>query len=550
MSKHPIRRRYILTRIILLTMLGPVILAGGMLFLSESRQTLTKAYEENLLVQARMIAGALADNRSRAQFRPPWVDDFFGVRPAQPFIPNLETAQAKRSLQKLVHMSSARIRVYHRDGRLLLDSNHLSPRGDVIARSLPSLEPIGVFERLANYFDALWARWTISDDLVLTEEDAHNGIALEEVRAALQGRESGFARRDEMGRDIVTVAVPVQNYRAIIGAIMVASKPGEIDEIIYNERMAVMEIFFIALAASLFVSSLLGNMIVRPIHALARAARQFQNKEQSLPGPATIPDLSTRGDEIGDLSVAMRDMTAQLLERIATIDRFAADVAHELKNPLTALHSATQALAHAKTKAQREELMHMVEHDVMRLSHLISDISNATRLDAELMRGVRETFNFTQFLHEIGEGLTSLIDDKAGVALIIKADDVIYVSGQKLRLAQVINNLVDNAVSFSKAGDKVVIELLGMADKVDLNIYDEGPGLIAGTEDKIFTRFYTDRPQSQDKMSTRMAQGKHSGLGLSISRQIARVHGGDVTAQNRDDCRGACFSLSLPRVVE
>ena len=327
--------------------------------------------------------------------------------------------------------------------------------------------------------------------------------------------------------------MPVQGQRAIIGALMLSSKAGEIDRIVGNERRAVLELFAIALAVSVLTSLLLASLLTEPVRKLAAATRGFGRRD--LPSPDIIPDLSARGDEIGDLSVALRDMTRRLLERIDTIDNFAADVAHELKNPLTSLHSAVRTLDGARDDSERRELMAIVEHDVRRLNRLIDDIAEATRLDAALDMGTHETFDLAALAREMGDAFE-------GVEAV--ASTACPVSAQRDRIARIIDNLVANALSFTPTGGLVRLEV----DASDpacaiLRVADDGPGVPPEMRERIFERFHTDRPHAPDGDT-----GDHSGLGLSISRRIARAHGGDLTADDRaDGAGGACFTLTLPR---
>jgi two-component system sensor histidine kinase ChvG len=433
----------------------------------------------------------------------------------------------------------------------------------VIAKSLPPMPGDDTMPGLMqNLIKAVTSIWRDPTPL-LSEINAADGLRLTEVTRALRGQPASAQRQSEEGGDILTVAVPVQGYRAVVGALMVSTQPGEIDALLAEERQLIFQLSAIALVVNIITSLLLAATMVVPVRRLAAAMRGFGSTSPSLPGLETIPDLSYRRDEIAELSGALRDMTERLLSRINTIDRFAADVAHELKNPLTSLHSAVQSLDQSKS-GDREQLMGIIHNDINRLNRLISDISKATRLDAELSLEPSEPFDLSALAGELSAALTPGFESDNQINLVVRADTPCPVLGQKPRIAQIIDNLLTNAASFTPAGGRVFLTTQQRDGEALLLIADEGPGLAADTQEKIFERFYTDRTQQparqQDtngakngtqnntESNNAAATGKlgHSGLGLSISRQIARAHGGDLIADNRPDGTGAYFTLSLP----
>ncbi len=385
---------------------------------------------------------------------------------------------------------------------------------------------------------------------VLSEISAADGYNLPEVAAALRGRAAGLQRQSEDGGDILTVAVPIQGYRAIIGALMLSTRPGAIDAIIAEERRQILELTALALALNIITSLLMAAMVIVPVRRLAQAMRGFGQNSPTLPGLDTIPDYSRRSDEIAELSAALRDMTQQLVNRINTIDRFAADVAHELKNPLTSLSSAMQSLQTTPDDAARGELIDIIGHDVQRLNRLISDISNATRLDAELNRGTSKKFDIAALVREMSNSLAPRLAERYEVQLHVNADRALMVDAQKPQIAQIIDNLLNNAVGFSPPGGRVLVGVRQEGEMAALTIADEGPGMPDDMVERIFERFYTDRTHTPrrdgDDMPGRIINHGHSGLGLSISRQIARAHGGTLVGGNRPDGTGAYFTLSLP----
>ena len=538
-------RQKLLARLIVLNMLGLLILAGGILSLSESRQVLTNAYKKSLQTQASIIASALsqAAQRNNFEFFEPSILQKLTGRRTNPW----QIRQAEKIMRDMRVATDGRLRLYANNGNLIIDSLQLDRSINVVARDLPPLPDASPMPKWLQKAKTTTRQIFYGTTPVLNEITAADGYRLPEVAAALKGQAASLQRQNENGRDVLTVAVPVQGYRAIIGALMISTKPGEIDAIIAQERRLVFELSGLALVISILTSLLVGGTIVAPVRRLASAMRGFGSSSPQLPGLESIPDLSQRGDEIGDLSAALRDMMQQLLLRIHTIDRFAADVAHELKNPITSLHSAVQSLEQAPNAPQRAQLMGIIDHDLQRLNRLISDIANATRLDAELNRGETEVFDLAALAEELGDALAVGLAENQDIQLVVQADAGCFVSAQKPRIAQIIDNLVSNAASFSIPQGRIFMTARQEAGQILLMVADEGPGLPDGTQERIFDRFYTDRETAPAKStSNKQLKAGHSGLGLSISRQIARAHGGDVVGSNRPDGSGAYFTLSLP----
>lgn len=550
----PAFRKSLLARLILLNMLGLLVLLGGFLAFHESRQVLTNAYRENLEAQARLIAGALSQ---AAQPDTPF--QFLEPSLLDRLLPQAQSGdwqlnEAARVLNQTRMITKARLRLYARNGNLVLDSARMDRSARVIAKSLPPLQD---GTSMPGMMQGLWQRinaFLRPPAPLLSEINAADGRQLSEVASALRGRAASLQRQSEEGGDILTVAVPVQGYRAIVGALMVSTQPGEIDALLFEERRLVVQLSAIALVVNVMTSLFLAATIIAPVRRLAAAMRGFSHTQPTLPSLDTIPDYAARPDEIGELSGALRDMTGRLVARISTIDRFAADVAHELKNPLTSLHSAVQSLEHTDKTARPDDYAHMlsiIQNDVQRLNRLISDISNATRLDAELNRGDSEAFDLSHLADELVTGLSPALQEAHGVTMVARLDASCPVAAQKPRIAQIIDNLLSNAAGFTPKGGRVFLTTQRHDSHVALIIADEGPGLAPETQDKIFERFYTDRsrqPTGETNAPPSQAGASigHSGLGLSISRQIARAHGGDLTADNRPDGTGAYFTLTLP----
>ena len=542
-KKRP--KQKLLARLIVLNMLGLLILAGGILTLSESRQVLTRAYTKSLQTQASIIASALsqATQQNNFEFFEPSILKQLNGRRANTW----QIRQAQKIMRDMRNVTDARLRLYANNGNLIIDSMQLDRSINVVSRDLPPLLDNTIMPSWLEAIKSRGQHFIFGAKPVLNEITAADGFRLPEVATALKGQAASLQRQNENGHDVLTVAVPVQGYRAIVGALMISTHPGEIDAIIAEERQLVFELSGLALVISVITSLLIAGTIVVPVRRLASAMRGFGGTMPQLPGLDSIPDLSRRGDEIGDLSVALRDMMQKLLLRINTIDRFAADVAHELKNPLTSLHSAVQSLDQAPNKAQQKELMAIIDNDLHRLNRLISDISNATRLDAELNRGESDNFDLSELAQEIGQALAVGYGETQNIQLIVQTNEPCLVMAQKARIAQIIDNLIGNAASFSPEGSRIFITTRIESGKAMLIVADEGPGLADGTAEKIFDRFYTDRTQAPVKpMAGKQFKAGNSGLGLSISRQIARAHGGDVIGNNRPDGQGAYFTLMLP----
>jgi len=542
-KKRP--KQKLLARLIVLNMLGLLILAGGILTLSESRQVLTRAYTKSLQTQASIIASALsqATQQNNFEFFEPSILKQLNGRRANTW----QIRQAQKIMRDMRNVTDARLRLYANNGNLIIDSMQLDRSINVVSRDLPPLLDNSIMPSWLEVIKNRGQHFIFGAKPVLNEITAADGFRLPEVATALKGQAASLQRQNENGHDVLTVAVPVQGYRAIVGALMISTHPGEIDAIIAEERQLVFELSGLALVISVITSLLIAGTIVVPVRRLASAMRGFGGTMPQLPGLDSIPDLSRRGDEIGDLSVALRDMMQKLLLRINTIDRFAADVAHELKNPLTSLHSAVQSLDQAPNKAQQKELMAIIDNDLHRLNRLISDISNATRLDAELNRGESDNFDLSELAQEIGQALAVGYGETQNIQLIVQTNEPCLVMAQKARIAQIIDNLIGNAASFSPEGSRIFITTRIESGKAMLIVADEGPGLADGTAEKIFDRFYTDRTQAPVKpMAGKQFKAGNSGLGLSISRQIARAHGGDVIGNNRPDGQGAYFTLILP----
>ena len=349
-----------------------------------------------------------------------------------------------------------------------------------------------------------------------------------------------FDADDEL---IVSVTMPVKRVQQVLGVVTLESS--DVDNIVNAERRALAPIIGLAFIASLLSSISLIFFIASPIRRLARAAEIVTRSSGKRDA---IPDLSRRKDEIGDLSVVMQDMTTGLYNRIDDIANFAADVAHEIKNPLTSLRSATDTLRNAKTEEQRNKLIDIVQNDVARMDRLITDISKASKVDSNLAKETAQTFDINEILRNLTE-MYNQTADKARAKIVHmtpQTDDAIYIRAFEIPFAQVLRNLIDNALTFSQPSGEVrvgaVAEMIADKERVVITVDDDGPGIPPDNLETVFERFYTQRPKGAQF-------GSHSGLGLAISRQIVTAHKGTIKAENVLDgatVKGARFTVTVP----
>ena len=521
-------------RILILNLAGLVTLVIGVMYLSQFRAGLIDARVQSLLVQGEIIAGAIAASATvdtdaitidperllelqAGESYGPSEDSMSGIEfPINP-------ERVAPVLRRLVSPTKTRARIYDRDGVLILDSRNLYGRGDVLRFDLPppTAEKPGIMERA---FIAL-RRWFGRGDLPLYKElGPENGKGYPEVQQALNGLHASMVRVNDRGEVIVSVAVPVQRFRAVRGALMLSTQGADIDDMVEAERLAIVKVFLVAAGVMVVLSMLLAGTIAGPVRRLADAAERVRRRIRTR---VEIPDFTRRRDEIGHLSGALRDMTNALYTRIEAIESFAADVAHELRNPLTSLRSAVETLPMAKTEANRKRLLAVIEHDIKRLDRLISDISDASRLDAELQRQEAMPVDLAKLLDALVKAANEIRRDEVKVTLAFEGAPLsnFRVPGHDSRLGQVVSNLVDNARSFSPPGGTVHITCRRLRNDVEITVDDEGPGIRPDALEKIFERFYTDRPEH--------GFGQNSGLGLSISKQIVEAHGGTIRAENR-----------------
>jgi two-component system sensor histidine kinase ChvG len=544
-------------RILFFNLVALIVLVGGILYLNQFREGLIDARVESLLTQGEIIAGAVSASASvdtnSITIDPEKLLELQAGQSITP-VPNdddlefpIDPEKVAPVLRRLISPTRTRARIFDADANLLLDSRHLYSRGQVLRYDLPPVDD--EVQSWSDWFSGLLNKMLQPSNLpVYKEAPGGDGSIYPEVMNALTGVRGAVVRSTEKGELIVSVAVPIQRARAVLGVLLLSTQAGDIDKIVHAERLAIMRVFGVATLVNVSLSLLLSSTIANPLRRLSAAAirvrRGSKVREQ-------IPDFSARQDEIGNLSIALREMTTALYDRIEAIESFAADVSHELKNPLTSLRSAVETLPLARNEDSKKRLMDVIQHDVRRLDRLISDISDASRLDAELARGDAEQIDMEVLLRDMVDLSQQVRHGKKAVKIDYVVDRKpgaktrYLINGHDLRISQIITNLIENARSFvPDDGGKITVRLSRSRTRCLVHVEDNGPGIQAEDIDRIFERFYTDRPESE-------AFGQNSGLGLSISRQIAEAHNGSLRAENILDADkgrslGARFILSLP----
>lgn len=525
--RSPLTRRILAINVIALVV--PIL---GLLHLDQYRQSLISSELDGLRVQAHAFALSLG---STAVVTNDQGED------------DLAPVAARQTTRLLLLNAGVRARVFARSGELLADSFILEgPGGEVKVVDLAPLET-GFLAELGRYYDQIITWLPGRTDLPLYDEPREQSAEdYSEVEKALIGEEDGNVRATGDGHLLLSFAVPVQRYRQVLGALMLSKDGQTIEDAVKSRRSDVLLIFAVALGVTVLLSLYLAGTIARPIRRLADAADAVRHGK----GRAyELPEFRRYGDEIGELSEALREMTEALWARLDAIEGFAADVAHEIKNPLTSLRSAVETVARVEDPEQQKRLMTIILEDVGRLDRLISDISDASRLDAELSREVGEEVDIgvlLQTLVEVHE-VPNLYDEEAvgpRFRLHLPKRDKLIVQGLEGRLGQVFRNIISNAITFNPPGGMIALAAERRGNNIRITVEDEGPGLPEGKFAAVFDRFYTERPAAEKF-------GTHSGLGLSISKQVVDAHGGVIRAENRlapdGSILGARFIITLPK---
>lgn len=556
-----VRRRFtgLTIRIFGVNVIPLLILWVGILYLGQYKESLIRAELETLKAQAQLFAGAIAEGAVRpvpVMPRDPPDSRVFGpLLPREPEeVEALAPDLSRRMVRRLGETTESRTRLFDTQASMIGDSFQLVGPGGVVQVTSLKAPPDDRFD-FSDFID--WAGEVMGRFVPLTIDLPPYPVCQDkkartcpDVTRGLDGRVSSSAWKDPDGGILLSAAAPVQKIKQVIGVVLLTKNGQDIEDAMVRVRRDFLRVFLGALLMTFLLSSYLSRVIGKPLRRLAVAAEEVRLGRTR---GTEIPDLSGRRDEIGELSLALRDMTGALWDRMDSIESFAADVAHEIKNPLTSLRSAVETAAKITDPEKRDQLMAIVLDDVKRLDRLISDISSASRLDAELSREEPEPVDLGALLERMCDAFRKPLaraglegpDDTGGIRLEIPEGGPIVVAGNQGRLAQVFRNLLSNALSFSPPGGVVTVRALRAKGSVTVHVDDQGPGIPENRLEKIFERFYTERPAHE-------TYGQHSGLGLSIVRQIVTAHGGTICAENlRDEAgqvTGARFSVVLNTV--
>ena len=462
--------------------------------------------------------------------------------------PGIHSYLSSIAVQNVINRSAlrspARSRVFDTAGRLLADSQELPGRvPSVITKPLASVFPDIFFQKFFNDFFQQFFNSSIQVRRPINE--AHKiqlAHTFPEVISALKGSSIKTVKLRETGESLLTVAVPIQKYKRVLGVLLLSVKDEKVDAAFSSYQKELIIAVVIALVITSALSLYLSRSITKPILSLASAAEKIKNDRS---GRSEIPEVSKRDDELGDLSRALIEMTNNLWQRLDAIEKFAADVSHEIKNPLTSIKSAIETATKIKDSGKRDQLLTVILDDVNRLDRLITDISDSSRLDTELSREKFEAIDIESLLlafHQLRK-FQKRFEQKSLTLNIEKGEKQLLVLGHESRIVQVIDNIVNNAITFAPVNSNINISVSADTTDVKITIDDEGPGIPENKLDAIFERFYSERPAAEKF-------GLHSGLGLSICKQIVEAHNGKIFAKNRtgyqNDITGARFIITLP----
>ncbi len=511
-NRSPLARK-----IILFNLLALAVLVSGVLYLNQSQDSEVAFRREALARQAEMVSAAI---RSHA---------------GDPAYEDLESSTFQAFFASMTANSDSIIQIYNKEGKAVLS---FAPT----VRS--TLTPDAPSNAITLFFQNIWSRLTATPNAGGAGETQENlkrqlaGLAAEAI--ATNGRTKNIDLSIN-GEIFIAAALPIQGDGEAAGAILVSTREGEVDTIIRTAREQILQMFLLATMSSIALSMVLANSIARPLRRLSAAAqiaRDEAGKTMSL-ARINIPDLSARPDEIGDLSRSMQNMTDALLEQIDQNKAFAADVSHEIKNPLTSLRSAVETLSYVQDSESRTALLEVIQNDVERLDRLVTDISNASRLEGELVRDAWEAVDLCALLSGMMQSFEAQGRTPDVNFIFETSVKDCTIRGLSSRLEQVFTNLIGNALSFVPHDGWVKVTVSNIdQENILVEVSDNGPGIPEDNLSDVFSRFYSERPVAQF--------GEHSGLGLAISRQIVEAHGGDIVARNTAQ-GGALFSVKLPR---
>jgi len=528
LNRSPLARK-----IITFNLIAMIIMVAGVLYLNPFRDSLVSQRQHDLVVEAELVSDVFevqldANNQSSLT----------------------SDSGVEKTLQSLDLPIGVEIFVYDAAGKLISETRKVSGQR---LTDIPGLQTDGHHSTLIT--DFLNSIWDIVSGLMAANHQVKPDLDIEKmaqslVQVTLTGDTQVKSAKNAEGETIFSVATAIIHNGAVVGVIAMTSAAGEIDMLVRSEREQVLQMFVIAILVSIGLSLVLASTIANPLSDLAAAAELGRDKNISDDSKNSdrvrIPDLTGRPDEIGRLSVALRGMVSALYDRIDANEQFAADVAHELKNPLASLRSAVSTLRIVKKDEQRKTLLDVVEHDVRRLDRLVSDISNASRLDSELVKEEQKSFDLLKTVANVSEYLTQDAAEKGIDFITDLPSKPIVIDGLEQRLAQVFVNLITNAISFCESGDAIRVWVRRRENRVLVVIEDTGSGIPDQALHKIFNRFYSERPAEH--------YGNNSGLGLAISKQIVEAHNGVIWAENirptdadiTSEPLGARFVVGLP----
>ncbi|MDD4617294.1 MAG: stimulus-sensing domain-containing protein [Alphaproteobacteria bacterium] len=537
----------LLLRILAVNIMALAILVGGILYLGSYQDRILATELKEMSAQARIVASAVAENAI--------VVDKNDKRILSPLLGRMMIRRLAETTENRTRLFSAQETLIA-DSRTLIDKSGKAQTDEMVEERVPASWGARAIATVFDAIDLMHERraYPTYNDSIFQKGSPYNVTS-----RALKGEQPATqVWAASKGGLILAVAVPVEYSHKTLGAVMMSRSDVSIDRAIYAVRINILQIFFGTLFITILLSFYLARAIAHPIRQLAQAAEVLTRGQIGQTGISgfsshlrknAIPDMTSRRDEIGELSGALRALTGALAQRVGDIENFAADVAHELKNPLTSLRSAVETIERVQEPAARQKLMLIIRDDVDRMARLITDISSASRLDAELGRAEFEPLDIGANLAQI-ESYYRLSNAKEGASpriVIGKVEDNLKVLGVRGRLSQVFQNLIDNALSFSPPGKSVVVSASREGPFVRIEVEDCGPGIPENKLEAVFDRFYTERPKNEKF-------GTHSGLGLSISKQIVEAHQGRIWAENRRDeagnTLGAKFVMQLPAMAE
>ncbi len=525
-------------RIIGVNVLAVICLVLGVIYLGQYHSRLVESNLKKFQTEVMLVTAAITDGYSME------VD--------------LDTNRLEMLTGRLSATLGKRILIFDMNDQMVFDSHrvvkqhNIQPIFRVLMQEPRKLQSVEILKQTAGWVASWFSQYDRLD--IFTGVGSQYANDYSDVVDAKRQNFSLSAWRDMQGDVVLTSAMPILHNSKIVGIVMLVADDEGIKEDLADAWFNILQIFLVTLFITIALSIYLSGVIARPLRKLAQAAENVRRGKLKY---TEIPDMSDRHDEIGELSIVLRDMTYALWERMDTIEAFAADVAHEIKNPLTSLKSAVETAGIVKTKADRDKLLNIIRHDIERLDRLITDISNASRLDAELSRESFDVIDFKALMRELLDSYKSPLEreainhansdealkDGVMITLDLPQYDEIAVRGSEGRLIQVFQNILSNALSFSPIKTTIKVSVVVKGRRVTVTIDDEGPGIPENRLKSIFERFYSERPDYEE-------YGRHSGLGLSICKQIITAHNGVIYAENRIDSRtgdvlGARFVVVL-----